>query len=321
MRIFAAPEAHATCTRGARADPPSVKAESMMVSGRGLACAVVALGSLAGALTPLEGQRLSLEARVFNEQVLRPAQQPVIPLYEGWYRNADGTFDICFGYHNLNTEEPVDIPLGERNFLAPAEHDGLQPTHFAPVPGMTPTSQFTSRFRRFYCAFSVTVPSDFGTQREIRWTLQREGGEAVSVPGSLNPAYRLDEPASDGRGELAPILRIAEGGASTQGRGGMTGPERTVRVGEALELDIHVEHPFEERVWVGWVQYKGPGTATFGPAELRVPLEGGRGTGTTTVRFDEPGLYELLVQSINTTAAFEFHCCWTNAYVPVTVTE
>jgi hypothetical protein len=40
---------------------------------------------------------------------------------------------------------------------------------------------------------------------------------------------------------------------------------------------------------------------------------------TTRASFSEPGEYELLVQSINGTDAFEYHCCWTNGYVPVTV--
>ncbi len=56
--------------------------------------------------------------RVFNEQVLRPSGQPVIPLYEGYYPNPDGTYEICFGYFNLNTEEDVDIPLGPNNVIA-----------------------------------------------------------------------------------------------------------------------------------------------------------------------------------------------------------
>jgi hypothetical protein len=47
----------------------------------------------------------------------------------------------------------------------------------------------------------------------------------------------------------------------------------------------------------------------------------GRGTASTSVRFSEPGEYKLLVQSINSTTAFEFHCCWTNGYVSVTVTQ
>jgi hypothetical protein len=39
------------------------------------------------------------------------------------------------------------------------------------------------------------------------------------------------------------------------------------------------------------------------------------------VTFGAPGDYRLLVQSINSTTAFEFHCCWTNGYVNVTVTR
>ena len=63
--------------------------------------------------------------RVFNEQVLRPRGQPVIPLYEGYYPNPDGTYEICFGYFNLNTEEDVDIPLGPNNVIEPVEFDGM----------------------------------------------------------------------------------------------------------------------------------------------------------------------------------------------------
>jgi hypothetical protein len=269
----------------------------------------------------VEAQRIPLERRVFNEQVLRANSQPVIPIYEGWYRNTDGTYDICFGYFNLNLEEAVDIPLGERNFLEPAQYDGKQPTYFAPVPGMTPASQVTSRFRRYWCAFTVTVPADFGTEARVRWTLQRKDGEVVSTPGSLNPAYILDEPASDGRGELAPLLRFADNGPQFQGKHGLSAPPRTARVGEPLGLSVWVEHPFEERVWVGWVQYRGPGTVRFAPAETQVRLAGQRGVATTNATVPEPGDYELLVQSINTTAAFEFHCCWTNGYVSVRVTE
>ena len=117
--------------------------------------------------------------RVFNEQVLRPSGQPVIPLYEGYYPNPDGTYEICFGYFNLNTEEVVDIPLGPDNFIEPAELDGLQPTHFDSVP--------TAGYRRHFCVFSVTVPQDFGDGRVV-WTL-RSAGETVSTPGKLIAEY------------------------------------------------------------------------------------------------------------------------------------
>lgn len=276
---------------------------------------------VAGLGSPAAAQRIPIGSRVFNEEVLRPRGQPVIPIYEGWYENEDGTFDICFGYFNLNTEEAVDIPLGARNFIEPGRYDGRQPTHFAPVPGMTEASQVASRFRRYWCAFTVTVPADFGPEGRVRWTLQREGGEAISTPGSLNPSYILDEPASDGRGELAPLLRFAEGGTPSQGRRGGSSPPQTARVGRPLEISVWLEHPFEERLWVGWVLYRGPAPVRFQPAETQVRLAERRGVATTAVTFAEPGEYELLVQSINSTAAFEFHCCWTNGYVRVTVTR
>ena len=130
-----------------------------MPIGRGIrvwGAAVIALGCAASVL---QAQRIPFEKRVFSEQVLRSSEQPVVPIYEGYYENDDGTYDICFGYFNLNLDESVNVPLGENNFIEPTQYDGVQPTHFTPVPGMTPVSPFTSRFRRVWCAFTVTVLS------------------------------------------------------------------------------------------------------------------------------------------------------------------
>jgi hypothetical protein len=286
-------------------------------------------GSVRGALgivllallaSPALAQRIPFEKRFFNEQVLRPHSQPVVPIYEGWYRNADGTREICFGYFNLNLEEPVDIPLGEGNFIEPNEFDGRQPTHFTPVPGMTSDSPFTSRFRRVWCAFTVTVPASFTEEDQVWWTLDRGGEDApVRTPGTIKVEYVLDEPRSDGMGELAPLLRFSEGGAAFQGRKGSAAPRVTARAGQPLDLRVWIEHPFEEQMWVGWVKYKGPGEVTFRPAEQSVPVQDMRGVAATSVTFSEPGEYELLVQAIDRTANFEFHCCWTNGYVPVIV--
>jgi hypothetical protein len=268
-------------------------------------------------------QQIPLGKRVFNEEVLRPHGQAVIPLFEGWYTNPDGTYDLCFSYMNLNTEEPVDIPLGDRNKMEPSEFDGKQPTHFVPVPGMTPVSQFTTTLRRIWCAFTVTVPADFGDKR-VWWTLQREGQDLAKVPGDLNPRYVMDEPESDGRGQIAPTLQLTDGGPSFKGRHGRTAAAvRQVRVGQALQLPVWIQHPTEDQVWLGFAQYSGPGAAKFDPAEEEVKLAAadGKGMATTNVTFDAPGDYEILLQSISTTASFEFECCWTNGYVMVHVTN
>tara|TARA_B100000678_G_scaffold8067_1_gene6712 strand:- start:64 stop:867 length:804 start_codon:yes stop_codon:yes gene_type:complete len=247
--------------------------------------------------------------RVFNEQVLRPRGQPVIPLYEGYYPNPDGTYEICFGYFNLNTEEDVDIPLGPNNMIEPAEFDGMQPTHFDRVP--------EGNYRRRFCVFTVNVPADFG-QQEVLWTLNTHG-EAITTPGKVLPSYILDEPDSGGRGIIAPVLRFEEDGPEFKGRTGFTGAPLTVAVGDPLTLSALVDHP-GNRTWQAWTLHQGPGQVEFTEPEFWVA--NADGVGTTSARFDEPGEYLIRVQAIDSpTSSFEFHCCWTNGYIPVTVVQ
>ena len=40
----------------------------------------------------------------FDVQLLRPSGGPVVPIFEGWYPNPDGTYELSFGYFNVNTE-------------------------------------------------------------------------------------------------------------------------------------------------------------------------------------------------------------------------
>jgi hypothetical protein len=76
--------------------------------------------------------------------------QDVAPVFEGWERNADGTFNMVFGYMNRNYEEQVDIPIGADNKLEPGPIDQGQPGHFYP--------------RRQEFVFKVRVPNDWGNQ-------------------------------------------------------------------------------------------------------------------------------------------------------------
>ena len=161
----------------------------------------------------------------------------------------------------------------------------------------------------------MNVPADFGG-REVLWTLNTDG-EAITTPGKVLQSYVLDEPDSGGRGIIAPVLRFEEDGPEFKGRTGYTGQGRTVAVGDPLTLSVLVDHP-DDRSWVAWTLHRGPGSAEFGQAELWVPRA--EGMATTTVRFGEPGEYLIRVQAIDSpTSSFEFHCCWTNGYIPVTV--
>ena len=45
--------------------------------------------------------------------------QDVAPVFEGWEQNADGTFNLVFGYFNRNWEEEVDVPIGPENSIEP----------------------------------------------------------------------------------------------------------------------------------------------------------------------------------------------------------
>src|SRR4051794_13915850 len=56
--------------------------------------------------------------------------QDIVPAFEGWERNADGSFNMVFGYMNRNYEEQIDLPVGPDNMIEPGPADQGQPTHF-----------------------------------------------------------------------------------------------------------------------------------------------------------------------------------------------
>ena len=74
--------------------------------------------------------------------------QDVVPSFDGWIRNPDGTFTLVFGYFNRNLEEELVIPSGPDNKLEPGLPDQGQPTYFLP--------------RRHAWIFRVKVPADWG---------------------------------------------------------------------------------------------------------------------------------------------------------------
>lgn len=259
----------------------------------------------------LSAQEIALTQRPWSGSVLVESGGPVIPVYDGWYPNPDGGYTLCFGYYSVNWGEDVTIPRGPNNFVEPNEYDGAQPDFFERIPDR-PFS-----YRRRYCVFPVVVPESFSEDDRVTWTLQRGREEALSVPGKLVIAYRLDEPTSPGRGDIAPGVRVEEDGAEAVGRNGMFVGPMNAQVGEPLELTAWVDHP-EEEVWVGWAKQNGPGSVAF--SEQNTMIDPSTRTATATARFDQPGTYLLRVQSIDDPVeAFEFHCCWTNIYIEVIV--
>ncbi|MDD9896976.1 MAG: hypothetical protein OXU24_14520 [Gammaproteobacteria bacterium] len=253
------------------------------------------------------------------EAPLRPQGQNVIPLFDGWFPNEDGSFTLCFGYYNLNTQEIIDVPLGEKNFITPAVYDGGQPTHFD-VP---PDPELTREFRRYWCVFSVIVPADFGMQ-DVTWNIETQG-QMLSVPGTLIPSYVLDEAATSGRETSAPYLSLNDNPPNFRGRRGLFEGPRQARVGEPANLIARLRHS-DPGTWINWTLHQGPDAVEFATPEAR--LDTAEGVFETTVTFTEPGTYVLRIQVINDTErqreptyGFEFYCCWTNGYLTFEVTE
>src|SRR5258705_2980523 len=101
--------------------------------------------------------------------------QDVVPAFEGWEKNPDGSFNMVFGYMNRNYEEEIDLPVGADNSLEPVPADQGQPTHFY--------------VRRQQFVFKVRVPKDWG-KKDLVWTL-RVNGKTEKAYASLLPFQEL----------------------------------------------------------------------------------------------------------------------------------
>ena len=201
--------------------------------------------------------------------------QEVVPAYEGWEQNADGSFNLVFGTMNRNWEESFHIPIGPENNIEPGGPDRGQPTWFLP--------------RRNRFLFRIRVPADFGA-KELVWTLTRHGVTKTAY-GTLKPDYFMDNNvmmANNGagiRGDLynnvAPELAL-------------DGPQqRSARVGQPVTLaavahdDDGLPRPRAMRpvnlarpssvtpiaatgLRLSWFVFRGPADVAFDPEQIKV---------------------------------------------------
>jgi hypothetical protein len=263
---------------------------------------------------------------------------------EGWYANEDGTFSISFGYLNAN-EDTLMIPLGEGNFLDPAEFDGMQPTIFYP-----------GHHRGI---FTVTLPAVMEDQ-DVWWTLRKANGDVTTVPGRVSSnAYQLDWYPRP-HGTLPPSVSFdSQSGVGRGPPGILAERTQTVSVGSPVTLSVNARDPSERDpddfrsaevpLRVIWSQLQGPGLVEFTRHESNpeveeeeeqgaddrnprrpppprgpevISLSEGEGTARVIATFSEPGEYLMLAQVDNWSAEDSSsgnQCCWTNGYVRVTV--
>jgi hypothetical protein len=226
--------------------------------------------------------------------------QDVVPSYDGWRPNADGSFSMYFGYMNRNYEEQLDIDIGPSNNVDGSDRG--QPTHFYP--------------RRHWFVFKVVVPKDWGVDRKVVWTLSIRG-KTNTAKGWLRPDWEINnevmmENVGAGNRDLENEAPVITG----------TGPQaitlpNTLALSAVARDDLlpkprgrnsdgaNVE---AQGLSVQWVQYRGPGPITFSPpTRVATSTATTRSvTSTTVASFKVPGLY--VVRAIASDAALEtFH--------------
>lgn len=269
------------------------------------------------ALLPVVLAGTSAAAQDLPLTPVKESGQTVTPAFEGWYRNADGSFSISFGYFNRNASEQLDIPIGPGNNVSPGDPNQGQPTHFHP--------------RRHWGVFAVRVPADFG-EKKVTWTINFRG-RTYAISGSLNPKWEIDALQGEaGSGNTPPAVRFDSAGAAARGPGGMFGRPMTAKVGQPLTLTVFAQD--DGTAWrsiasegrsnapisLMWFKHQGAGDVTFANAALMAQAPAGKAT--TTATFAAPGEYVLRVRANDASgveSAGHAQCCWTNGFVKVTV--
>jgi hypothetical protein len=248
---------------------------------------------------------------------LADRDQPLIPIFEGWYPNPDGTLDLSFSYLNMNFVETFHIPIGPDNFLEPSEYNGMQPTFFMPAPPRGRDAE--RRHYRHQAAFAVNVPADFG-DADLVWTL-RYKGMTVKVPGRTTiETYRMENLEASTSAPFAAGMRLEPSGPEGIGRSGpVTTDAIRARVGVPVELSASVTPLNDEPHLVFFFAHQGPAAVAFEPSETEVPGEGGEAS--TMATFSEAGEHLVRVSALQSVSSLVQHCCYTNGYIRVTVTQ
>ena len=216
---------------------------------------------------------LGVEVAAQRSQRSYDAGQEVVPAYEGWERNRDGSFNLVFGTMNRNWKEELHIPVGPHNHIEPGGPDQGQPTYFLP--------------RRNRFLFRVHVPADFG-DKELVWTLTSPNGETKRAYGTLKPDYFIDNSviiANNGAGIIGQLHKNVPPALTLQGAA-----TRSATVGNPVTLTAVARDPDglpnpkpRRRSPTGagapvaatglrfsWFLYRGTGGVVFDPPQIKV---------------------------------------------------
>lgn len=251
--------------------------------------------------------------------------QTIQPIFQGWSRNDDGSFDMHFGYLNRNYSDELHIPIGADNFIDMAGLDNIQnqPTYF--------------QTRSNRDIFTVNVPADFG-DREIIWRVTSQG-QTLEAIGWLQAEWEIDEfggytPDPEVLANQPPEISISTANSVrlpdkltltvNVSDDGLPKPKpdsdepRTVnewnrtplltRKEGALEIPTNVPHlqtnvrgvkqkptPPDDKLTVSYSVWRGPANISAEPMFAEVI----NGSATTEISFREPGEYQLQVRAFD----------------------
>ena len=266
---------------------------------RALLIAVSAIAVDVQAQTPASPAKLPTEL----SNIRFNSGQSVVPYFEGWIRNSDGTFDLVFGYFNRNWEQELAIPAGPDNTVELGGPDSGQPTYFLP------------RRQRF--VFRVRVPRDFG-KKEVVWSITANGRtenafgsllreqeiteRVVMTNGGYNPG--LTDPNKPPVVTVAPMTAAVAGTPVTLSVSvsddGLPKPRATPAARQTPastfggQVNSSTGGARPAGLTVSWMQYGGPAKVMFETTGA-MPVVGGQAV--TTAHFAKPGTYQLVVSA------------------------
>jgi hypothetical protein len=276
---------------------------------RRLARPFLAQPSKAAVLVALAAAPLIAQSQSTELHIKFKSGQGVVPVYEGWERVPDGSFNMVFGYLNRNHVQELSIPVSVQNGFDPGPADRGQPTYFYP--------------RENHFLFKVNVPKDWDKKKELVWTVTANG-KTETARATLLDIWEIDrkvEVSNNGGGvqtsneliakdqppvvSIAPIARARAGApipvvasVTDDGIPGETKPRKPRPLEPSLTgappSPVNVPLPQKPRppqtLSVLFFVYRGPGGVTFEP-EGYVKVADGKAEVKAT--FSRPGTYTL----------------------------
>ena len=266
-------------------------------------CLMFAVGASVVLLSLAHARAQSSQLPTSIAQTKFDSGKDIVPVYEGWIQNPDGSFDLVFGYFNRNYKQELAIPAGPDNVLEPGGPDRGQPTYFLP--------------RRRARLFRVRVPQDWG-QKVLTWTITANGrtekaygdllpvqeiNEQIIISGGNSVLFGDEDPNKPPAITVAPVPQAAISApvtfTATVTDDGLPKPRtppvrRTTTPPDGSTVQrqtnsVGVARP--RGLTVTWFQYGGPAKVTFEPTGA-IPVA--NGTAATKARFEAPGIYTLI---------------------------